>query len=163
MNANYIAPASTDKHRSTVVDMARGIAIVLVVYGHCLRGLVSANIVPSRSWLATVDYMIYTFHMPIFFVLSGLFFAASAQKNRTMFWLRRFKTIVYPYFLWSLIQGGIQIALSGSGAVNQSIGKERILAILWAPLSPFWFLYALFFCNVIAFALIGVRTSILVV
>jgi fucose 4-O-acetylase-like acetyltransferase len=89
----------TNKHRSIVADMAKGIAIVLVVYSHCLRGLVSANLVPSGSWLATVDYMIYTFHMPIFFVLSGLFFAASAQKNRRAFWLNRFKTIVYPYFL----------------------------------------------------------------
>lgn len=161
MNHQHGVAADSSARRSAVVDMAKGIATILVVYGHCLRGLVAAGVVHTNSWLVVTDFVIYTFHMPIFFVLSGVFFKSSALKNRRDFWLNRLKSIVYPYVLWSLIQGGIRIALSGSGAVNNDMEFDRLLDIFWSPISTLWFLYALFFCNVICFALLRVRTAAL--
>lgn len=155
-----LASTSTGQ-RSQALDMAKGIAIILVVYGHCLRGLLSANIVPPDSGLVLTDYVIYTFHMPVFFFISGLFFAGSRDKPAGSFWQGRLRMIVYPYFLWSLVQGTIQVALSGSSAVNATVGADRLLEILWVPISPFWFLYALFFCNVLAYVLAMLRTDML--
>ena len=58
---------TTQQPRIDFIDIAKGIAIILVVYGHCLRGLASANVVSTNSWLIITDYTIYTFHMPVFF------------------------------------------------------------------------------------------------
>jgi peptidoglycan/LPS O-acetylase OafA/YrhL len=59
---------------------------------------------------------------------------------------------VYPYFFWSLIHGGLQSAFAGSGATNSSMPASRLLEIAWSPIIPYWFLYALFFCYVLAVA-----------
>jgi fucose 4-O-acetylase-like acetyltransferase len=147
--------------RSVVVDIAKGIAIILVVYGHCLRGLIDRDLIPRTSWLLSTDYIIYTFHMPLFFMLSGLFFKSSAEKSGSQFWLGRIKTIAYPYFFWSVVQGSVQIALSGSAAVHNNMEDGRLFSILWAPISPFWFLYSLFFCNLLASVLINMRAGAL--
>jgi fucose 4-O-acetylase-like acetyltransferase len=138
--------------RKDSVDVAKGVAIVLVVYGHALRGLLSADLISNDSIIIITDYIIYTFHMPLFFLISGFFFKSSSKDgNKTKFWRKRVKTIVYPYLLWSLIQGGIQILLSNSSATNGSMDIGTLASIIWNPISPFWFLYALFFCQVFWF------------
>lgn len=145
--------ARADQQRSTVVDMAKGVAIILVVYGHCLRGIVAAGIVPQASPLIVTDYVVYTFHMPIFFFLSGLFAVGVRRRTRVAFVLGLLQNIVYPYFLWSTVQSSIQILLAGSGAINGSMDIHRLLQIWYRPVAPFWFLYALFFCRLMAYAL----------
>jgi fucose 4-O-acetylase-like acetyltransferase len=146
-----------------MIDMAKGIAIVLVVYGHCLRGLVAAGTVSDRSWLVITDYVIYTFHMPLFFVASGLFIQSAIQRSARVFWTGRVKTLVYPYFLWSLLLGSTQIILSGSSATNNGMDLTRLSQIWWIPIPPFWFLYSLFFCCVIAWALRFLRAEMLMI
>lgn len=148
-------------HRSAMVDMAKGVAIILVVYGHCLRGLIAAGIISSQSWLHATDYVIYTFHMPLFFIASGLFFSSSLKKTAWDFWTSRFKNLIYPYFFWSIFTGLLQIALSGSSSINGSMSLSRLMNIVWQPISPFWFLHALFFSNVIIRMLGTIRLYVL--
>lgn len=148
--------------RSAVVDIAKGIAIVLVVYGHCLRGLVYANVLPATSWLSPTDYLVYLVHMPVFFLLSGYFFPSSSRKGIREFWSGRLKSIAYPYFLWSLVQGGFLLALGGTGAVNSSFQVSDLASILWKPIVPFWFLYALLASNALALLLKRIRTDLVV-
>lgn len=136
-----------------MVDMAKGVGIILVVYGHCLRGLISAGVVPQDSPIIITDYIIYTFHMPLFFVASGFFFEKSLQRSNRDFWRKQLNNILYPYFFWSLLCGFIQIILSGSAATNSRMTASRLSEILWNPISPFWFLYALFFCYAISLLL----------
>lgn len=135
--------------RLTSIDVAKGVAIILVVYGHAARGLVEAGLLSGDGAIGAIDYVIYAMHMPLFFLLSGLFFEHSLAKGPQTFWKGRLLTIVYPYVLWSLVQGGVQVILSRSGAVNSPVGWDRLAEIAWIPISPFWFLYALFFANVI--------------
>lgn len=47
--------------RNQAIDIAKGVGIFLVVYGHTIKGT------EFRTFL-------YAFHMPLFFVISGLFF-----------------------------------------------------------------------------------------
>ena len=130
------------------LDAAKGLGIVLVVFGHVLRGVASAGIVPVTSpafqWS---DFSVYTFHMPLFFVLAGWTVQYSLGKGRLGFLRSKIPTVVYPYFLWSLIQGGIQLVLPGAG--NNAFTVDNMLGILVVPIGQFWFLYTLMACHIL--------------
>lgn len=129
--------------RSVWVDYAKAIGIFLVVYGHVARGLVSAGIMPDSLPYQYIDSVIYTFHMPLFFFLSGLFLKSSFESKgfgRTLG--SKVDTIIYPYILWSLLQGGVEVVLSSYTNGNVSVGD--VLSLFTSPRAQFWFLYALF-------------------
>jgi fucose 4-O-acetylase-like acetyltransferase len=130
------------------VDVARGIAIVLVVYGHALRGIYWPTMPPR---VAAQDTILYAFHMPVFFVLAGLFLWPSLAKGRKRCFTDKLTTVVYPYFLWSLIAGGVELA--ASPLVNSPISAIDLIKIPVAPIEQFWFLYALFLIQVAIIAI----------
>ena len=102
---------STMEARSSWVDSAKGLGIILVVYGHVARGLSSAGLFKDADLFRLVDSIIYSFHMPLFFFLSGLFFYSSLLKRgRAGLVLNKVDSILYPYVLWSLIQGFVEVA-----------------------------------------------------
>lgn len=127
------------------VDYAKGIGIILVVYGHAVRGVFASPIHLSEHFFHISDTAIYAFHMPLFFFLSGLFAARSLAKGSRAFAWSKLKTIAYPYILWSLVQGGIQIVLSGY--TNHPMSWRSLAAIGWDPIGQFWFLYVLLMCH----------------
>lgn len=129
-------------------DYARGIGILLVVYGHVLRGLNSAGMVSDEHWLMASDYAIYTFHMPLFFLLAGM--NAGKGLARSGFLRSKLMTIIYPYLLWSLLQGLIQVVMSDSANIPFHL-SDLGPAILWKPLGQFWFLYALLLCHIFVY------------
>ncbi|MGI2026838.1 acyltransferase family protein [Endozoicomonas acroporae] len=129
--------------RSLWVDYSKAIGIVLVVYGHVARGVYNASIPVNVGVYTLVDSLVYTFHMPLFFFLSGLFFMNSlGRRGRLKLISSKIDTIVYPYLLWSLIQGGVIVVLSSF--TNNKVEASTLLTILWQPQWQFWFLYALF-------------------
>ena len=67
------------------IDVAKGIGIILVIIGH-----VSIN--------ANINNFIYSFHMPLFFIISG--FLYKPKKN---FVKNKAKSILIPYFVFSII------------------------------------------------------------
>src|SRR5664279_3072599 len=77
-----------DRSRSLWVDHAKAIGIILVVYGHVARGVFSAGLKIDQNMFELVDSVIYSFHMPLFFFLSGLFFLASMAKRNSISLLR---------------------------------------------------------------------------
>ncbi len=124
------------------LDYARGIAMVLVVYGHCFRGLTNSGIASGSSVLGTVDYLIYTFHMPVFFLISGILAARSPVRGGASFWLSKVEPIVWPYLLWMSVE--IVVLTMFSGVTNEGKVPFGLSTYLFHPASPFWFLYALF-------------------
>ena len=135
--------------RNSIFDYAKGVGIILVVYGHVVRGLLNAGLPMDKELHGLVDSIIYSFHMPLFFFLSGAFLLGSLAKRR---WkglvLNKVDTIFYPYIIWSLGQGLLEVALSGSTNGNASL--EQVFALLWQPRGQFWFLYELFAVFVLA-------------
>lgn len=135
------------------VNYAKGIGIVLVVVGHVWRG-VEGLATPGQDRVMTViDTAIYQFHMPLFFLLSGLFVAKSARRPFVGFVLQKLKTIAYPYVIWTLIQGGLA-SLAGAAA-HQNVSFLGVVRDLPThPFQQFWFLYVLFLC-MIAFGVLS--------
>ncbi|UOB58870.1 acyltransferase [Burkholderia pyrrocinia] len=140
----------TTTARETSLDVARGAGIMLVVYGHVLRGAASSGLVPAGlpdTVFEWIDYVIYTFHMPLFFFLSGLHVCGSLRSAPHRFIGAKVRTIVYPYLMWSVLQGGVQIAMASHGT-NHPFTLADLLAIGWRPFAQFWFLYALMLCMI---------------
>ena len=136
--------AKREKEQSRVVwvEYAKGIGIVLVVFGHVQRGLFNAEIIQDISLYEFFDDWIYSFHMPLFFFLSGIFFYSDWQKRgHKKFLIGKMDAIFYPYILWSLLQGGIEASLSSQ--TNGQVSWIQVIS-LWQPRAQFWFLYALF-------------------
>ena len=84
------------KQRNKAIDILKGIGILLVLVAHSLGGFVSQ--------------FAYTFHMPLFFIVTGLFISEySFQKEETFceWWLERarrdFKRLIIPALLTIMI------------------------------------------------------------
>lgn len=141
--------------RTKWVDIAKGIGIILVVYGHVLRGLHEANLDMSERFFEVSDALVYGFHMPLFFFLSGMFAAKWARRDLPTATFQKTQSLLYPYVIWSLLQGVIMIALSSltnnteDGLTFSNLGYHIALA----PFGQFWFLYALFFIFMLYYAL----------
>ena len=131
------------QERNVWVDYAKAIGIILVVYGHVARGVFNAGLPMDEAEFVLVDSIIYSFHMPLFFFLSGLFFFDSLQKRgRGGLIINKIDTIAYPFIVWSLLQGLFEVALSNY--TNGQVTLVEVFSLLWMPRAQFWFLYALF-------------------
>ncbi|WP_116091294.1 acyltransferase family protein [Sphingomonas crusticola] len=161
--AGMVSPAGRDEpvrqtSRLGWVDVAKGIGIVLVVHGHAVDGLMSAGLL-SKSGLAAFSFFaVYCFHMPLFFLLSGLFVPRQIERDRRRFAWRQVGTIVWPYLLWSVVQ--VTILYLASTYTNRPREELGYAEILWAPPSQFWFLYVLFLFHMVAAALVRRDTAV---
>ena len=138
-----------EKSRMAWVDYLRGIAIILVVYRHSFIGIERSNIaVPSI--LQNANLMFYSFRMPLFFILSGVFVNASiGRKSFGKLVYSKFELLIYPYFIWATIQITLQLLLSKY--TNAERTPLDYLAIFYEPqaLDQFWYLPALFNCTIV--------------
>jgi fucose 4-O-acetylase-like acetyltransferase len=126
------------------VNYAKAIGITLVVYAHMARGIVAAGIEMPRRFFELTDSIIYSFHMPLFFFLAGIFFFKSydSRRNGLNFAFSKVDTIVYPYLIWSFLQGTVEALFSRY--TNGTVSFADVFSLLWAPRAQFWFIYALF-------------------
>ena len=130
------------QERNVWVDYAKAIGIILVVYGHVARGVFNAGLPMDEGEFVLVDSIIYSFHMPLFFFLSGLFFDSLQKRGRGGLIINKVDTIVYPFIVWSLLQGLFEVVLSNY--TNGQVTLTEVFSLLWMPRAQFWFLYALF-------------------
>ncbi len=142
------------KQKLIWVEYAKAIGITLMVYGHVARGVYNADLPINEDFFWFVDKIIYNFHMPLFFFLSGIFLINSLEKwGRANLFKIKLSTIAYPYILWSIIQGSLEVFLNSY--TNHSIDFADVLSLLHQPRAQFWFLYTLFF--IFVFSILAYR------
>lgn len=139
----------TSGTRSNAVDIVKGIAIILVTYGHTAQGLV------HRGWwdtpaAALQHSFIYSFHMAAFFFAAGLFVQKSIdRRGAASFTLEKMKGILYPYLLFALIYAAVQ-PLLGRFEMDAAPFEWRAFLLKLVDGSASWFLFTLFFCFMLA-------------
>ena len=143
---------STAAPRLAWIDVARAVALVLVVAGHTERGLVGAGIMAGET-AQDFDLLVYSFHIPLFFLLSGLLFAPSIRRRPfVLTWKARTIRLVQPYLIWSIVLLGL-IVLAANLA-NTPVGAgDAFASLLLLPVQPvsiFWFLYTLLLCMAVS-------------
>ncbi len=130
------------QQRTYWVDYARAIGIILVVYGHVAAGIYNAGIKVPYNLYVLANSVVYSFHMPLFFFLSGLFFYKSISKHGNISVIfSKIDTVVYPCIVWSVLQGLVESLLSKYTNAHLTPG---LFELLWPPRLQFWFLYVLF-------------------
>lgn len=84
--------------------------------------------------------------MPLFFFLSGLFTGFIYRDLRAVI-KSRVRRIVIPYFIWSFfLASSMQVA---SRYTTNGLGLKQFLISPFVPFSEYWFLYALFFIELL--------------
>ena len=135
------------------VDTARGIGIILVVQGHVWRGLDSSALISSPAVFKVIDGLVYAFHMPFLFLVSGLFFHRSVISSPVGKFIRsRLERLIWPLIIWTWIFFLFKIA-AGSLA-NAPMNWAEFPFIPLPPREQFWFLWALFLMQI---AILGFR------
>ncbi len=139
------------------IDYARGIAIILVLYRHVYEGLKHSTVsVLGYEQIEYANILFFSFRMPLFFIVSGFFVAASLQKRGLKeFISTKTKTILYPYFLWGILQITLQLFFSKLVNTQRTLADYSFLLYLPRNVEQFWYLYALFNVSVL-YALIKI-------
>lgn len=119
--------SNMDNRRSKELDIARGFAIMLVLYGH--------------SNMELFKYIIYMFHMPLFFFISGSLHRSS-QTSIFLFLKKKACRILFPY-------GVYHICLFACSFLGPLLNKmEQTTLYEWIT-GPLWFLPCLYLCSLL--------------
>ena len=129
-----------EQQRDLTIDIAKGITIFLMVWGHSIFG--------TFAW-----EKIYLFHMPLFFFISGFFFKnmsfVSYLKNKS-------QRLLFPFiFYWIFIR----IWNIFSNLIIQKANLKEILMYVkseefFPKTGPLWFLLCLFLLSIVSYFLI---------
>jgi fucose 4-O-acetylase-like acetyltransferase len=143
---NYFFNAAhiLESKRLAWIDYAKGLTIILVVYHHCYLTLINSGVQVS-SWMINANLFVYSFRMPMFFMLSGLFIAKSLQKRGAKKYIEnRARILLYPYLLWAFLQATAGIVFNQYAHATWNL--ERYLVIFYQPnaTSQLWYLITLF-------------------
>ncbi len=143
---NFKANLSRDLH------FIKGIAILLVVIGHVIgsnknvgmRQMYKSDIF-GLTWLA--DF-IYTFHMPLFFIASGVAFTVFSNSDISYleFARSKFKRLFIPLICWAPPFFFFQ-----SFTRRKSFDFFNVVNAVIHPYAIFWFIHSLIFATFFAF------------
>ena len=145
------------RKRNQYLDVIKAICMILVVVGHCLQyGSGDDYFSEARYFDNPVFAFIYSFHMPLFMLISGYLFAESLKNKK---WnevlLSKAKQLLVPLLCWSTVSLAIRIIKSLTGMSEETVSvvwavKNLISGFVYGP----WFLWAIWWCS---FVIILVR------
>ena len=139
------SPSSLSAKRIDYIDTAKGLLIILVVFGHC-----------QITYLGPISILL----MPAFFAISGLFFKPN-DGFRTML-VKKCNKILIPFLFFYTIAYLIIIAKVCAGAdIDHSfvaffVDKDRL-----SVNGVVWFLLALFWANLLFYALCRISSNMI--
>lgn len=118
------------------LDSARGFALLSVIIGHIYQ--------PNNALIT----WIYSFHVPLFFIISGILLYYKDTVNKSFLGLisSRIKSILIPYLMFCLVNIIFEIILNPS---LTTIKWTILQTITFFGIGATWFLPALFISEII--------------
>jgi len=130
------------------IDIAKGLAMLLVIIGHC-----------SYSEKELVGWL-YSFHMPLFFALSGFTFRPDKYKNLSNVIAVKGRQLILPYFYFSFLLWGLSFLLLDGLKLEYRHINELIGIVLSNRLSDYffslWFLTTLFLAEPVLWCILRI-------
>ncbi|WP_337060718.1 acyltransferase [Kineococcus sp. G2] len=137
--------------RLPALDVARGVAIALVVLHHAVLHLDAAGLLPA--WWRAVNGELVLLRMPLFFCVSGVLAASAAGRSWPALVRGRLVPLLWVFVLWSLVRFAVFSAVTPR---FQPWETDSVVPLLLAPVRPttgLWYLYALAVFTVVTRAL----------
>ena len=130
------------KQRSGIIDLAKGVLILLVLLGHSIQYASGKECLSAGTFYGNWAFkLIYGFHMPCFMAISGyLFYFAVESKSVWEILVKKIRTLIVPIFSFALIVWLLQFHPDYSMA-------DQIRSYLSCTRFTLWFLWALFYCS----------------
>ena len=126
------------KTRIEFIDIIKGLAIILVVIGHTS---------PDKTEILPYKSLIYAFHMPLFFLISGMFVETSRENYSLQtlgnFLHKNFIALIVPFLIW----GAIYMNFSFTNLVHLCFGSWIIFTHIHT-LTSLWFIIVLFVARI---------------
>lgn len=137
------------KKRITWIDVLKGLGMILVMFAHAS--------LPSE-----IRKYIYTFHLPLFFCITGFLFSTKKYDNVTQFLKAKFKSLLIPYFIFSLFNYVFYLVFSRFANTVAENKLKPFLGIFigirgteWTMCNgTLWFVLTLFVCEVLLYFII---------
>ena len=146
-----------NEQKSTKIDyitFLQSFAVTLVIIGHCLPKANIGDIYPT--WANILHTLVYSFHMPLFFVIGGFLLMNSFYKQSKSieyfknFFISKFKRLIIPYCAIGTLAYLLKIFVFNKYAYHPA--ETNIKYYLKAMLIPWdnpniylWFLPTMFF------------------
>lgn len=144
------------KKRDVSLDIAKGILIFLVVWGHSIQ--YGFGYEYGESFGCYTDWMfrfIYTFHMPLFMAIGGYLYYFSNRKDFKAVLLSRIKSVGIPYLTYCTIMVLILLPITQLGGA--------IFLVFSTYTNGFWFLTSILFnCLVVSSVTLFTRKKYIV-
>ncbi|MCC8049997.1 MAG: acyltransferase family protein [Clostridiales bacterium] len=127
------------------IDVAKGIGIILVIMGHCF----------NKSSL--IHKWIFSFHMPLFFILSGYCFHVDKYQRMRDIVRAKIKSLLIPYFGFCFLGIAVSILIPEWRA---GFSVKGILTDIYCAypslthITSIWYLAALFILSVLLYAVV---------
>lgn len=126
--------------REAWIDLAKGIAIVLVVLFHSVVYLSLVNM--AGRWTVAA-YTLDTFRMPLFFFMSGILATKVIGLPYAQLFRKRLLLLLYLYVVWVIAQTLFAMLIPVGGEENLIEPWRRVLGMFIWPNPNLWFIYAL--------------------
>lgn len=143
--------------RQKLPDILKGFGIILVVLGHCIQvGSGTAFNTEELYFSDKLYQFIYSFHMPLFMMVSGYLCwgsiqRASSKELRADLLKRRIWALPAPVFMWTAAEHLIKLIIN---LINGNLPQKTfIYEYFYNVLNNFWFLWAVFWCFLIVFVM----------
>lgn len=153
MNNNLNIDRASIQMRDPHLDTMKAILIVLVVFGHCISNLFDVH-------SSLIFLLIYSFHMPAWFMSSGIVFYTSGKF--TDFVRKKARALLYPLIGFIVI---LEVYYLGMNFLQYNIGSyllshfkiqtivKSVLFIQGGNWGGVWYLPTLFILYLIGFVL----------
>ena len=138
-------PGGTSK-RIGYIDALKGFAIICVVVGHIALGYAGVAYCPGSwdFWYAT-ENIIYSFHMPLFFAISGFvyykaYFTSDGEPKRRKLYIQTLNLIAI-YVIFAI--GFTLLKMPFNAFTNEKASFDDIIWMWMRPVGVYWYLYVL--------------------
>ncbi len=137
------------------IDVLKGFTIIVVILGHCLDGYLNAGMFPeTQTVFHLFRELIYAFHMPLFFVISGYTFSLAYIKEQRLNCAKvaaQIGNLALTYTIWALLLWATKRVFAAF--VNKPYDLRDLLNMFVIPLGNYWYIYVLTLIYVVVTAL----------
>jgi fucose 4-O-acetylase-like acetyltransferase len=140
---NYLSQEQMNG-RIQFMDALKLFAIFLVLWGHAVQYLLS-----SVYYSEPMYRIIYSFHMPLFMMISGFFAVKSMKRDFIHLFITKFRQLILPVISWGAllwILKWILIQFVGGEMASDFYPQVRSYCIY-----SLWFLKSVFVCYMLAY------------